>query len=136
MRKPTELILTALSIMAAFSAEGRGVIMPPPLQPGSKIAIVTPASAIDDAIIDTAVSRLNARGYEAVVYPHARGHEYGTFATTDSQRAAELMDAFADPEIDAILCSRGGYGTVRLLPLLNADIVRNNPKWLIGYSDI
>lgn len=136
MRKLKALIIIAIGLMAASLAEGRGVIMPPPLQPGSKIAIVTPASAIDDAIIDTAVSRLKARGYQTVVYPHARGHEYGTFATTDTQRAAELMDAFADPEIDAILCSRGGYGTVRLLPLLNADIVRNNPKWLIGYSDI
>lgn len=136
MRKLKALIITALSIMATSSAQSRDMILPPPLHPGSKIAIVTPASAIEDAVIDTAVSRLNARGYEAVVYPHARGREFGTFATTDDQRAADLMEAFADPEIDAILCSRGGYGTVRLLPMLNADTVRNNPKWLIGYSDI
>lgn len=136
MRGLTALIIALATIMVTPFASSKEVILPPPLLPGDKIAIVTPASAVDDAIVDSAVNRLCSRGYQVEVYPHAKGHEYGTFAATDSQRAAELMDAFSNPDIQAILCSRGGYGTVRLLPLLNADVVRNNPKWLIGYSDI
>lgn len=121
---------------AGASAAGDGFLVPPPLKPHSKIAIVTPASAVKDAVIDTAVVKLIQRGYEPVVFPHAYGKEYGSYTASDQKRAQDLMDAFADPEIDAILCTRGGYGTVRLLPMLNADVVRANPKWLIGYSDI
>lgn len=136
MRRLIALIIIALSLAIESDAKGKDMILPPPLHPGSKIAIVTPASAVADATIDAAIDKLCAKGYAPVVYPHARGKSYGTYATTDARRAAELMAAFNDPDIDAILCSRGGYGTVRLLPMLNADVVRNNPKWLIGYSDI
>lgn len=112
------------------------ITVPRPIRPGSKIAIVAPASYIYDKYIDGAVEALKARGYRPVVMPHARGKEYGSFAASDPLRAADLMVAFRDPEVDAILCARGGYGTVRLLEMLDTTVIKANPKWLVGFSDI
>lgn len=112
------------------------ITIPSPLKPGSKIAIVTPASYVYEKFIDGAVEALNDRGYRTVVMPHARGKEFGSFAASDALRAADIMRAFKDPEIDAILCARGGYGTVRLLEMLDTAAIKANPKWLIGFSDI
>lgn len=119
-----------------ITAQTSNVIIPKSIKEGSKIAIISPASSVKDAVIDTAVEKLRARGYEPVVYPHAYGKNFGTHPASDEDRAADLMNAFSNPEIDAILCTRGGYGTVRMLPMLNMDVIRQNPKWLIGYSDI
>lgn len=112
------------------------ITIPAPLAPGSKIAILTPASYVYDKYIDGAVEALAERGYRPVLMPHARGQEFGSFAAADSLRAADLTEAFANPEIGAILCARGGYGTIRLLDLIDTAVVRANPKWLIGFSDI
>ncbi len=120
----------------AISAQTSNVIIPKSIKEGSKIAIISPASSVKDAVIDTAIVKLRERGYEPVVFPHAYGKNFGTHPASDEDRAADLMNAFLDPEIDAILCTRGGYGTVRMLPMLNMDVIRQNPKWLIGYSDI
>ena len=57
-------------------------------------------------------------------------------AGTDEERAEDLMAMFADPSVDAIICLRGGYGSSRILPLLDYDVIRQSPKALIGYSDI
>ena len=67
--------------------------------------------------------------------PHAldRGPLY--YAGTAEQRAGDLLAAFADPEIDGILCTRGGWGSAELLPHLDAELVRANPKVFVGYSD-
>lgn len=131
----TAIFLIFCNVMT-ITAQTGNVIIPKSIKEGSKIAIISPASSVKDAVIDTAVVKLRERGYEPVVFPHAYGKNFGTHPATDEERAADLMNAFTDPEIDAILCTRGGYGTVRMLPMLNADVVRNNPKWLIGYSDI
>lgn len=112
------------------------ITIPAPIKPESKIAILTPASYVYEKFIDDAVKALNDRGYRTEVMPHARGKEYGSFAASDELRAADLMRAFTDPEVDAILCARGGYGTVRLLELLDTAAIKANPKWLIGFSDI
>jgi len=118
------------------AASQDSITIPRPLKPGSKIAIVTPASYIYEKYINGAVEALEARGYRPVVMPHARGKEFGSFAASDPLRAADLMVAFRDPEVDAILCARGGYGTVRLLEMLDTTVIKANPKWLIGFSDI
>lgn len=133
-------LLTAVFIIICnvmtITAQTSDVIIPKSIKEGSKIAIISPASSVKDAVIDTAVVKLRERGYEPVVFPHAYGKKFGTHPASDEERAADLMNAFSDPEIDAILCTRGGYGTVRMLPMLNMDVIRQNPKWLIGYSDI
>ena len=78
---------------------------------------------------------LEAYGYNPIVMPHAldRGPLY--YAGTAVNRVADLHAAFADPAVDAILCTRGGWGSAELLPLLDDDLIRANPKAFIGYSD-
>ncbi|MGO0695386.1 LD-carboxypeptidase [Pseudomonas guariconensis] len=75
------------------------------------------------------------RGYQCRLFPGV-GQAEGYLAGADQQRLDDLHGAFADPEIDAILCMRGGYGSMRLLDRLDFDLIRRHPKPLIGYSDI
>ncbi|MDE6403145.1 MAG: LD-carboxypeptidase, partial [Muribaculaceae bacterium] len=106
---------------------------PKPLQPGDTIAILSPASAIDPALVRGAADTISALGYRPLVMPHALGRS-GTYSATASERLADMTQALADPSVRAILCSRGGYGAVHLLPAL--DGLLTDPKWLIGFSDI
>lgn len=126
----------ALSSIYGSAQQNRNVIIPKAVIPGSKIAIVTPASCIKDELLDSVYDLLSDMGFKPQIYPHAYGKEYGSYPATDESRLSDLMAAFTDPEIDAILCARGGYGCVRLLPHIDKEIIRANPKWLIGYSDI
>ena len=107
----------------------------PRLQQGSRIAIVSPASAAKPDLVEAGRAALEAYGYNPVIMPHAldRGPLY--YAGTAAHRVADLHAAFADPNFDAILCTRGGWGSAELLPLLDAQILRANPKPFIGYSD-
>ncbi|MFB4402067.1 LD-carboxypeptidase [Pseudomonas inefficax] len=75
------------------------------------------------------------RGYRCRIYPGAHQAQ-GYLAGPDQQRLQDLHDAFADPAIDAIVCMRGGYGSMRLLDQLDFELIRRNPKPLVGYSDI
>lgn len=111
-------------------------IIPHSLRPGSKIALITPATVTDTTPVLKAMDMLRERGYRPTLMPHALTREWGTHPATPEIRVAEIMAAFADPTVDAILCTRGGYGCNQLLPLLNDSLIKANPKWLIGYSDI
>lgn len=110
--------------------------IPPAIAPGDKIAILSPATEIREAFIDGAVHELTRRGYIPVVMPHARGPRHGSFAASDAERLADLRKAILDPSVKAILCSRGGYGAIHLLSDELLHIVADNPKWIIGFSDI
>jgi muramoyltetrapeptide carboxypeptidase len=81
------------------------------------------------------MERLEGLGYKTKLMPHAldRGPLY--YAGTADARAVDLMAAFSDPEVDAIVCTRGGWGSAELLPLFDAGVVRANPKAFVGYSD-
>lgn len=135
--------LSALAIILALvivklstpSAKAAGTIYPPALSPGDKVAILAPAGPIDGKIIDSAAAVLLLEGYQPVIYPHAKG-KYGYFSGTHEQRLADLKAAFADPEIRAILCARGGYGVVHSLDSLIPLPLADDPKWVIGFSDI
>ena len=107
----------------------------PKLKQGSRIAIVSPASAAKPDLVEQGRAALEAYGYNPIVMPHAldRGPLY--YAGTAANRVADLHAAFGDPTIDAILCTRGGWGSAELIPLLDAAIIRANPKAFIGYSD-
>ena len=107
----------------------------PPLAAGSRVAIISPSFAVLSAqqLLD-AEAELTASGFIPVVMPHAQD-TYGYLAGTDADRAADIMAAFLDPEIRAIWCVRGGYGAARALPYLDFDLIRQNPKPLVGYSD-
>jgi muramoyltetrapeptide carboxypeptidase len=107
----------------------------PRLRRGARVAVVSPASAAKGERVSLGVDRLRAFGYEPVVMPHAlsRGPMY--YAGTAEERVADLHAAFADPAIEGVLCTRGGWGSAELLPLLNRDLIRANPKLFVGYSD-
>lgn len=111
------------------------MIYPEPLKSGDKVCILSPAGKIDKVLLDNAMQTLTDWALSPELAPHAAS-EYGRFAGTQEQRLADLQQAVADPEVKAILCSRGGYGAVQLIEQLDRALVSNNPKWLIGYSDI
>ena len=113
------------------------MICPTPLYPGAKIALVAPGSAVPEDRLPKALEFVRGLELEPVVYPSCYfANRDGYFAAADAQRAKDLMDAFADPGIKGIWCIRGGYGSHRLLPLLDRKIIRQNPKWFGGYSDV
>lgn len=111
-------------------------IIPASLHPGSRIAIVSPSSSIDEKWVHQCVDSLTNRGYEPIIFPHALGKNWGSYPATDQEKFEDLTAAFADSTIDAILCARGGYSSTRLLPMLDEELIRSHPKWLIGFSDI
>lgn len=113
------------------------MISPKPLFPGARVALVAPASAVPEEKLPPALELVRSLGLEPVLYPSCRyANRDGYFAATDAQRARDLEDAFADPAIDGVWCIRGGYGAHRLVPLLDMDVIKNNPKWFGGYSDV
>lgn len=104
---------------------------PPVLCPGDVIAIASPASSIDPELVHGAAKELEANGFRVRIMPHALG-EYGSYSATAEERLSALQAAIDDPQVKAILCSRGGYGAAHLLQRLNV----HRPVWLIGFSDI
>lgn len=108
---------------------------PPPLQPGARIRVIAPASApLDLSRIEAGVQTLRKLGF--VVDVPRDLYAYGYLAGTDAERLAELNATLAAPDVDAVICIRGGYGVLRLLEGVDFDAARAHPKLLIGYSDI
>jgi muramoyltetrapeptide carboxypeptidase len=111
-------------------------IKPPRLNYGDTVGIIAPASAPPDPkAIDHSVDALESLGFKAKLAPNVR-RRWGFLAGSDRERGGDLMNMFLDRKIHAILCVRGGYGTARLLPLLDYEKIRTNAKIFIGYSDI
>jgi muramoyltetrapeptide carboxypeptidase len=111
------------------------LVKPRALLRGARLAVLSPASAAKADLVQRGVEQLHALGYQAVLGSHAldRGPLY--YAGTQEQRLNDLHAAFADPAIEGILCSRGGWGSAELLPFLDAALIRANPKVFVGYSD-
>lgn len=112
-----------------------GMLIPPPLRPGDRIAIVCPASIVADEHLDDAADALRRMGFNPVMAPHAKGPHDGSYSAAAEQRITDFMEAY-NSDARALLCGRGGYGCVHLLDSLDGDILRRNPKWVIGFSDI
>lgn len=111
-------------------------IRPPRLNRGDLIGLVSPASPIaDPSRIDRGVRYLEGLGYRVLLGKSITAI-HGYLAGTDEQRVADLHTMFAHKDVRAIFCVRGGYGTPRLLSLLDYRLVRRNPKIFVGYSDI
>ncbi len=108
---------------------------PPSLKAGDTIGIISTARKISREEISPAIQLIESRGYKVILGKNLFGEE-NQFSGTDVQRASDLQDMFADKKVKAILCARGGYGTVQLLPLLDEKVIAQNPKWIIGYSDV
>ncbi len=106
-----------------------------PIKPGDKIWIVSPAGKIEEKHVLPAVDWLKNQGYQVELGSHIFDQHF-QFAGTDKQRRKDLQTAMDDPECDVIICSRGGYGTVRIIDKLNFSGFLERPKWLVGFSDI
>lgn len=111
------------------------ITYPKPLKPGDTVAIASPASIINPDYVAGAAEALSAAGYNVSVMPHALG-SCGSYAAEAEERFKDFHDAFCDPAVRAILCSRGGYGCVHLLEALDRIDLAADPKWLIGFSDV
>lgn len=110
-------------------------ITPRWLRPGDLFAIVSPAGAVVPELVHLAADQLIARGYRVRIMPHALGR-YGTYSGTIEERYGDFVEAWSDPDVGAVLCSRGGYGAVGLLDGLDKIPLADNAKWLVGFSDI
>ncbi len=111
------------------------MIWPQQIEPGDTIMFVAPAGDLDPNRMARAKQRLEERGYHIKQRDDLFAEE-GYLAGTDERRCEELMQAFADPNVDAVFPGTGGYGTMRILDALDYDVIRANPKLLIGFSDI
>jgi muramoyltetrapeptide carboxypeptidase len=103
--------------------------------PGGRIGIAAPAFAVDEGRLEVGAERLRSVGYDVRWRDDLLSSE-GYLAGSDARRAAELMAWVEDPEIDAILCARGGYGAHRIMSRLDAKRVHAAAKPLIGFSDV
>jgi muramoyltetrapeptide carboxypeptidase len=108
---------------------------PPPLKPGDKIAFISTARKISPEELITAVDYFYKWGFE-VVYGKNLLKEENQFAGSDKERAEDLQWALDDVNIKAVICARGGYGTVRIIDRIDFSRFASKPKWIIGYSDI
>lgn len=111
------------------------MIFPEALKKGDKIAILSPASSIDAKLVDGAYKVLNGWGFSPYVSEHCKGKS-GPYGGTVKERLKDVVNAFSDTSTKAVMCSRGGYGMVQLLEYLPIQFLKNNPKWVLGYSDI
>ncbi|TXE17849.1 LD-carboxypeptidase [Psychroserpens burtonensis] len=113
------------------------LIQPPFLKAGDTVAIVAPSGILKNRTreVDQAVALLKSWGLHAVVGKNVFSNG-NHFAGTDEERCEDFQNVLDDPKISAIWCARGGYGTVRILDKLDYTKFKENPKWLIGYSDI
>lgn len=111
------------------------MITPASLRVGSKVALVAAARKVVYEDIIVAIRQLEERGF-IPVYDERLFMSHNQFAGTDVERAYNLQRYLDNPDIDAIMCVRGGYGTVRIIDRLNFDKFLLKPKWIVGYSDV
>lgn len=115
--------------------KSKSLIKPARLKKGDTIALVTPGSYITQKEKDESISNLNNLGFN-VVYSDRLMQKNGYFSATDEGRAVDVNEMFERKDVHGIMCGRGGYGCARILPFLDYDLIKNNPKPLIGFSDV
>ena len=106
-----------------------------PLKKGDKVIILAPAKAIDEENVLYAKEFLSKEGYDVVVSDNCLGqHHY--FSGTELERLTDFQNALDDPEIKAIFCARGGYGSVQIVDKIQWASFLRMPKWIVGFSDV
>ncbi|MDP2366087.1 MAG: LD-carboxypeptidase, partial [Ignavibacteria bacterium] len=118
-----------------YSKDEPPIIKPPRLKAGDKLAIIAPGSYISEEELQDSIKNLSQLGFETTNSEKIL-LQSGYFAGSDKERADDLMEKFSDKSVKGIVCARGGYGCSRILPMLDYDVIRANPKVLIGYSDV
>lgn len=109
-------------------------VKPPALHPGDTIGIIAPASNIKPDLLEAGIERLHEMGYRTTFLPSIFDEDL-YFAGSVRRRASELEEMFLRPDVHAVVCARGGYGTNYLLPEINLERLRPHPKIFVGYSD-
>lgn len=130
----TAAALTAIpQIYPAISPQIK--IKPPRLKPGDTLGLIAPGSYISVDELKESKENLEKLGFK-VFYDIRILSRNGYLAGADKSRAEELNLMFANKNVNGIVCARGGYGCVRILPMLDYELIRKNPKILVGYSDV
>lgn len=111
------------------------MIKPKYLKAGDTIGVIAPSSQVTEGKQQLVYNKLTQMGFK-VKMGKSCYENYGYLSGTDEVRAKDLNDMFLDKEVDGIICIRGGYGTPRILELLDYEGIKNNPKVFMGYSDI
>ena len=111
-------------------------VQPAFLKPGDRIALLSPSYHTPMENVEAAAAVLRGWGFEPVIGAHVGEVYLGKYAGKPKERVSDLEWALRDPSIKAILCNRGGYGTIRLVDMLPLEELSAHPKWLVGYSDI
>ncbi len=113
------------------------IVTPPYLKTGDTIAIVAPSGILNNREDEVAHAKslLKSWGLNVIIGKHVFKRD-NHFAGTDAERCEDFQEAMDNPNVKAIWCARGGYGTVRILDKLDYTKIKQTPKWLIGYSDI
>jgi muramoyltetrapeptide carboxypeptidase len=126
----------AASALGEPSPQAGAIVKPPRLKAGDTVGLVAPATATFQQIEqDIARESLDGLGLKVKIGPHLMDR-HGYLAGDDRSRAADINQFFADKSVNAVIPIRGGWGAARLLPYLDFDVIRRNPKILMGYSDI
>lgn len=123
------------SSFTSAPARSHELLRPAPLLPGDTIGVVAPSYAPRPAWLNRGVLALEGAGYNVVLDPEVQ--RFRRFQRKEDERRAEnLMGIWLNPDVKAVICCTGGYGAVRLLPYLDPEVFRRNPKAFVGYSDI
>ncbi len=127
--------ITPHSVSDSIKVSSKNIIKPKRLTEGDTIALVTPGSYITDKEKEESISSIRSLGYK-VTYSDRLMQKIGYFSATDEDRAADMNDMFEREDVQGIICARGGYGSARILPYLNYELISQNPKPFVGFSDI
>ncbi len=111
-------------------------LKPPALNKGDAVAIIAPAGAVDDSRIEQCKEVLTRQGFRPIVDEDIKNRNGYLAGLNDQARANALVRAFANPEVKGVVCGRGGYGTMRILSLIDWEVLRAHPKFFCGFSDI
>lgn len=119
----------------AMKNDRQKIIKPKRLSPGDTVAVIAPSSGVSAEAFEKALANIASLGFKTKVGKFARG-AVGFLSAIDKERLQDLHWAFSDPEVAGVWCVRGGSGAPRLLPDIDYDLIKRNPKVFIGYSDI
>lgn len=112
------------------------ITYPKPLPSGGTVAFISPASQVKPELVLGAAEAIRAAGFNVKIMPNAVGSPSGSYAASEQNRLDDFMQAWADPEVDAIICTRGGYGAIHWIDLISDQFLQASPKWLVGFSDV
>lgn len=116
--------------------QGKKIVQPPYLKAGDKVALVSPAYWVPEEAILQAAEVIKSWGLRPVIGPHTTSLNVDAYSGTADERASDMLWALEDDGIRAIVCSRGGYGSLHLLNRIPVECYQQHPKWLIGHGDI